>query len=140
MQGGKIAKIEKRIYELLNEVDHALEDKYDDKYRLHPSRPERGQTSNPTRDGLINITAKFTTGIGSQHGKGYNVDIRLKTLENVDKEVLEEIDEIALNLIKEKLPDFFPERKLEISRDGNVIKIHGDFFLGSIWSELNNSV
>jgi len=132
MQGGKIAKIEKRIYDLLNEVDKKLEDKYDQKYRLHPARPARGQTSNPTRDGLINITAKFTTGIGSQHGKGYNVDIKLKTLENVNKQVLEEIDEIALKLIKEKLPKFFPDRELTIDRDGNVIKIHGDFFLGSI--------
>ena len=136
MQGGRIAKIEKRIYELLNEVDSALEDKYDQKYRLHPARPERGQTSNPTRDGLINISAKFTAGIGSEHGKGYNVDIKLKTLENVDEEVIEEIDEIALNLIKEKLPKYFPERKLEINRDGNVIKIHGDFFLGSIWTDI----
>lgn len=132
MQGGKIAKIEKRIYDLLNEVDHALEDKYSNKYRLHPARPERGQTSNPTRDGLINITAKFTTGIGSKHGKGYNVDIKLKTLENVDDGVKDEIDEIALKLIKAKLPEFFPERDLEISRDGNVIKIYGDFFLGSV--------
>ena len=132
MPGGKIAKIEKRIYELLNEVDHALEDKYENKYRLHPARPERGHTSNPTRDGLINITAKFTTGIGSEHGKGYNVDIKLKTLENVDDEVKNEVDEIALKMIKEKLPEFFPERKLSIDRDGNVIKIHGDFFLGTI--------
>ncbi len=132
MPGGKIVKIEKRIYDLLNEVDHALENKYENKYRLHPARPERGQTTNPTRDGLINITAKFTTGIGSEHGKGYNVDIKLKTLENVTDEVKNEVDEIALKMIKEKLPEFFPERELTIDRDGNVIKIHGDFFLGSI--------
>jgi hypothetical protein len=38
--------------------------------------------------------------------------------------------EEAARLVREKLPQFFPERKLEVVRDGKIFKIIGDFSLG----------
>jgi len=125
-------KIEEKIYELLKEVDHYLEEEYENKYRLHPARPDRGETSNPTRDGLINMTARFSAGYGSELGRGYVVDIKLKTLEDVDDETIENINQVAKDIIKEKLPEYFPDRDLSIGRDGNIFKIYGDFSRGEI--------
>jgi hypothetical protein len=40
--------------------------------------------------------------------------------------------EEAAVLVREKLPRFFPDRDLEVVRDGKRFKIIGDFSLGEV--------
>jgi hypothetical protein len=54
----------------------------------------------------------------------------MSTLEHVPSEVKEEIDKDVERLVKEKLPVNFAGRKLHVERDGNLMKIIGDFSLG----------
>ena len=97
-----------------------------------PVRRRRGKTSNKAQDGLFNIVASFSLGAGSKFGRGYVVDVHLSTLEQVSEEKREEIENAALQRLREKLTTFFPGKKLFIDMDGNVIKIHGDLSLGEV--------
>ena len=83
-------------------------------------------------DGLFNIGASFSAGFGTQIGRGYVIDLHMSTLTKVDKDIKNRIEVDAIKLIKSLLPKYFPERKLEVSRDGSVYKIHGDLSLGSL--------
>jgi len=121
-----------RLKDLFDEVDNHIEDLYGDRYPLHPMRPARGETSNPEADGLFNIGANFTPGFMSELGRGYIIDVSIVTLEKVDKEVRDEIYEAAKDKVKELLPVYFPDRKLDVVRDGNQYKIQGDFSLGNV--------
>jgi len=121
-----------RMKKLFDEVDNYIEDIYGGRYDLHPTRPARGQTSNPEADGLFNIGANFTPGYGSALGRGYLIDISMSTLDKVDEGVRREIYEAASGKVKELLPVHFPERKLAVRRDGNHFKIQGDFSLGDV--------
>jgi len=121
-----------RMKKLFDEVDDYIEDLYGGRYVLHPTRPARGQTSNPEADGLFNIGANFTPGFGSELGRGYLIDVSMSTLEKVDEDVRREIYEAAAEKVKELLPIHFPERDLAVRRDGNNFKIQGDFSLGGI--------
>ena len=117
---------------LFDEVDNFIEDLYGGRYNLHPTRPARGQTSNPEADGLFNIGANFTPGFGSNLGRGYSIDVSISTLEKVDEDLRREIYEAAAEKVKELLPVHFPERELDVKRDGNHFKIQGDFSLGDV--------
>ncbi len=123
--------MERRIKTLFDEVDHALEDAWAGEFMLHPNRPARGETWNPEMDGLFELGADFTPGLGSEHGRGYLVNLRVATLERVPNERLEAFMSQAAELIREKLPRHFPERSLEVVRDGRRFKLVGDFSLGS---------
>jgi hypothetical protein len=46
--------------------------------------------------------------------------------------MLEEIRGAVIGMMESELKREFPERKLEIGMDGNMIKIWGDLNLGSI--------
>ena len=127
----KMVEFDKRMKALFDEVDHYLEDLYGDKYPLHPSRPLRGETENPEMDGLFNISAVFTPGFNSEHGRGYIIDVSISTLEKVDENIRGEIYEAAAEKAKELLPVHFPERELTIQREKNHFKIQGDFSLGN---------
>lgn len=83
-------------------------------------------------DGLFDITASFTLGLGSELGKGYVLKIKIATLENVSENIQKQVEQIAMDKISERLPQVFPNRKLEIDYDGNVLKIYGDLNLDSI--------
>jgi hypothetical protein len=120
--------------EMFNEIDDRIEDKYGSMFTLHPNRPSRGKTNSREMDGLFNIGAAFTAGYGSRYGRGYIVDIRISTLDHVPGEIREEIYNSVADLVREKLEIFFPERELEIVREGNLLKIIGDFSLGSVSS------
>lgn len=122
---------ERRLREVLVEIDHELEEKYGGAYPLHPVRPERGATANPQQDGLFSVSAAFTPGFGSAHGPGYVLDIRIATLNNVPRGVVEKIERYARKRLKDALPDVFPGRDLDVVRDGHVLKIVGDISLGS---------
>ena len=127
-----LSKWEKKLKNLINDLDDFLEDNYGDKFQLHPARAKRGKTSNKARDGLFDIVANFSLGPGSKFGRGYVVDLHLSTLDEIPLEMIEEIKKVALKKLRERLPVHFPPKKLKVDLDGNVIKIHGDLGLGEV--------
>ena len=131
MRHPRLAEFERRLKELFDSIDDHLEEKYGSDYRLHPARPSRGRTGNKAQDGLFNVGATFTPGFGSHHGRGYVVQVDMVTLDYVSEDVREEIEQEVADLVNEKLPYYFPDRELTVSRDRNVYKIHGDLRLGS---------
>jgi hypothetical protein len=54
------------------------------------------------------------------------------TLDWVPADVREQIEKEAADLVREKLPRFFPGRDLSVVRDRNVFKVQGDLSLGRI--------
>jgi hypothetical protein len=126
----KLVSFDNSLEALFREVDDFLEDEWGDTYSIHPNRPGRGTTDNPEMDGLFEIAPDFTPGIGSEKGKGYLVSLRAATLENVPPEEFEFLMGQAAALIAAKLPVYFPDRALEVVRDGRKFKIIGDFSLG----------
>ena len=129
MRHHKVMQWEKRLKTVFDEIDRELEDEYGDRWPLHPARPEEGATSNPAQDGLFNVGAAFSSGIGSKHGPGYTVDIRLSTLENIPSEVRAQIKQQVFQTLKKKLLDTFPGKKLQVADDNGMIRIHGDLSL-----------
>jgi hypothetical protein len=126
----KLREFTETLERLFSEVDAELEDRYGGRFPLHPNRPERGSTSNPEMDGLFEVAPDFTPGLGSQRGRGYLVSLRVATLDKVPPEEFESLMTFAANLVRERLPRFFPGRPLEVVRDGRRFKITGDFSLG----------
>lgn len=123
---------EKKLKSLLDDIDILLEKRYGDDYDLHPARRKHGSTSNVSHDGLFDIRGDFTLGLGSKKGRGYIVDIDVKTLEHIPADVIEKIENDAITELKKQLPKAFPNRDLRVERDGNMIKIIGDLSLGDI--------
>jgi hypothetical protein len=115
---------------LFHETDRELEDRFGAFFALHPNRPRRGETGNPEMDGLFEIAPDFSPGFGSEKGRGYLVSLRVATLEKVPPEKFEALMSQAAELVREKLPRYFPGRDLEVVRDGKRFKIIGDFSLG----------
>jgi len=132
MRHPNVREWDKKLKKLMNDLDDFLEDNYGNAYKLHPVRQKRGKTSNKAQDGLFNIVANFSLGIGSEFGRGYVVDIHLSTLDNIPEEKVKEIKTKALQRLKEMLPAFFPGKKLYVDQDKNLIKIHGDLSLGDV--------
>lgn len=122
----RVSRWEQRLHDVFNEIDRVMEERYGDRYPLHPSRPEQGATRNPSADGLFDLGASFTAGYGSEHGRGYVVSIRLATLARVPADVMETIEQEVLVLLREKVPAAFPDRELRIERDGHQFKLFGD--------------
>lgn len=120
------------LKKIFDEVDDYLEDTYGGLFPLHPNRMKRGKTSNKEMDGLINIGASFSAGYGSEFGRGYVIDIHLSTLVEVDNETMNSIETNAIKMIKKLIPVYFPNRKLEIKKDGSVYKLCGDLSLGAL--------
>ena len=131
MRHPKVMKWERRLKAVLRRIDRRMEAEYGDRYPLHPARPKEGTTANPSSDGLFNIGASFSGGFGSEHGAGYVVNIQMATLEKVDRALREEIEQRVAAALKADIPKAFPDRHLEVSRDGHNFKIHGDLGLGS---------
>jgi len=121
-----------RMKTMFDRIDTILEDRYHNHWRLRRNRPKRGETANPEADGLFNVGAVFTPGYGSKIGRGYLVDITLATDAQVLPEQREEIEKLVLELLRDFIPEYFPERQLEVSRDGSSYKIHGDLSLGMV--------
>jgi hypothetical protein len=129
MRHRKAMQWEKTLKSVFDEIDRELEDQYGDQWPLHPSRPKEGATSNPEHDGLFNVGASFSTGIGSKHGPGYTVQIRISTLKNVPKDVRSNIKAQVFQRLENKLPAAFPDKHLDVSEDNGLIRIHGDLSL-----------
>ena len=132
IQHPKMIEFDNKLKEIFNIIDDYLEDNYGELFPLHPARAKRGDTSNKSHDGLFSVTSSFTTGIGSEKGKGYAVKIRIVTLKNVEKTVREKIENEVIELIDKLLDEKFPQRILDVAKDGKVIKIYGDLSLGSL--------
>ena len=126
MRHPKIIEWEKKLKEVFDEIDDYLEDTYGKAYTLHPARAERDTTSNRALDGLFNVGASFTPGYGSEHGRGYAVEIDMVTLEQVPDKVERRIEKDVINKLKIKLPKYFPGKNLRVDKDGRAIKIYGD--------------
>lgn len=117
---------------MFDEIDDYLEDNYGDKWELHPNRPPRGSTASKSHDGLFNVGAQFSAGYGSEHGRGYAVDLRIVTLERVSKEFRQTIIDDLTAVLEEKLKTHFPERVLRVEEDRNGLKIVGNLTLGKL--------
>jgi len=120
---------ELRLKEIFDDIDQKLEAEYGNRFSLHPSRPLDGQTSNPEMDGLVNIGASFSAGFGSKLGPGYVVDIRFSTLQHVSKELKEELRNKVQAWLTEKLPVAFPNNTLQVTKEHQHLRIHGDLSL-----------
>jgi hypothetical protein len=127
----KTNEFEKQMHELLLEVDAELEERYGDRYPLHPARAAHGETASGQYSGLFTVNTHFTPGYGSELGRGYVLDVEMVTLSDVPDEVEEEIEAEAATLLQRKLSERFPERDLRVERDRRVFKIRGDFSLGT---------
>lgn len=129
MRNPKVIKWEEPLYDMLRDIDVQLESEFGDILPKHPSRPHHGVTSNPQNDGLFRVTANFTMGYGSAHGKGYTLDIDFVTLRAVAEGHRLTVENRALKLIQDGLDQRLPERKLKVKRDGICWKIVGNLSL-----------
>src|SRR6056297_3944083 len=100
MEHHALSSFDKRLKAVFDAADDYLEEKYGSMYPLHPARVKRGATANKETDGLFNIGASFTAGYGSEHGRGYVIDVDMVTLTEVPDEVEEEIEEDAVRYIE----------------------------------------
>ncbi len=132
MKHPSLKRFDDRLKALFDEVDNYLEQHYGDRYPLHPARAKQGATQNKEHSGLFSVGASFSAGYGSDHGRGYVVEVDMVTLAEVPDDIEEEIDEAAAQKVRDLLPLYFPDRQLELVRDGRVFKIHGDLSLGNV--------
>ncbi len=132
MRHPHLLEFERRLRKLFDEIDEYLENTYGSHYQLHPARPTRGSTARTTSDGLFNVGATFTPGYGSQIGRGYVVQVDMVTLQRVPVDVRDKIEREVAKLVEQRLSRYFPGRDLQVDRDRNVYKIHGDLRLGEI--------
>ena len=128
----KLERWEDRLKKVFDEINDELEAEYGQRARRHPNRPPHGATSNREDDGLFDLGAAFTVGLGSQYGPGYAVEARIATLDRIPAAVQEKFMAEVVRRLQEKLPAAFPGVELHVDRDGPVYKIHGDLSLGSL--------
>jgi hypothetical protein len=128
---GRLIEWENRLRRIFGEIDDHLEDRYGGVFPLHPSRARRGTTASREHDGLFNIGASYSLGIGSSHGPGYVLEVRMVTLSHVPADVRQKIESLVAALLDENLPKAFPGGKVRVARDGNLYKIIGDLSLGT---------
>ncbi|HZJ88039.1 MAG TPA: hypothetical protein VFC80_02670 [Sphaerochaeta sp.] len=123
--------LEKKLRALADDLDHYLEDMFEDLYPLHPNRPQRGEAASVAYDGLFSTGTQFTAGYGSKYGRGYIMSIEIRTLSQVEPCDRRKVEEASRAYLEEIIPHYLPGRKIELKRDGNVYKLVGDFSLGS---------
>lgn len=126
MLGSKTAAFESRLKELFDTIDAEMEARWSTAYPRHPARPPAGTVPNPEDDGLFNVGAAFSAGYGSDHGRGYVVEVRIATLERVEPGQRERIERYVKRRVDELLPEVFPGRDLRVIGDGALLKIVGD--------------
>lgn len=125
----RVQEWESKLKQIFDRIDDCLEDKYGRDYPLHPARARRGSTSSKSQDGLFNIGAFFSTGIGSRFGPGYVVEVRLVTLYKVPEKIRNQIEKEVIDSLQSELNIEFPGRHLRIEKDGCVYRIFGDLSL-----------
>ena len=132
MRHRKAIAWEKNLKKVFDEIDDHLEAKYGSDFPLRSTRPKKGTTSNKEHDGLFRVGAAFSAGFGSELGRGYIVEIRMVTFRRIPAAVRTKIEEDVVTKLNELLPEAFPDKDLEVSRDGPIFKIHGDLSLGQV--------
>lgn len=128
----KQQELEDQLRRMCDDLDNHLEDMYGNEYPIHPNRLSRGKAAAVEYDGLFSTGTQFTMGYGSRDGRGYIVDIDICTLSSVKQENRETIRLEAERYLEGLLPKYFPQRKLSLVKDGNSLKIIGDFSLGNL--------
>lgn len=128
----KQQQLEDQLRALCDDLDEYLEDTYGNEFSLRPNRPKRGTAASNQYDGLFATSSAFTLGYGSAYGRGYVVTLTLCTFDWIDEARRKEIMDDAFQYVSAILPHYFPDRKLSIVHDGNVMKIVGDFSLGDV--------
>ncbi|MFH0907811.1 MAG: hypothetical protein V1929_03490 [bacterium] len=131
MRDPRVEEFEDKLKAVFDRIDDRLEEKYGSKYPLHPARARRGTTSDPEQDGLFNLGAAFSAGYGSEIGRSYVVDVRMVTLNRIPREVREKIEDEVVDMLREELPEAFPDRTLHVARDGHGYRIYGDLSIGT---------
>ncbi len=126
MRHRKAKEWENRLKSVFDEIDIELEGSYDDRFDLHPARASEGTTSSPEMDGLFNVGASYSAGLGSRLGPGYVVDIHLSTLQRIPKDLKLELRDKVQAMLVEKLPTVFPGKELHVDKEGSHLRIHGD--------------
>ncbi len=129
MKNPLLEKWEDKLQKIFNNIDHVLEEKYGELFPLRPNRPAHGEGVTPDADGLFDLGVSFSAGFGSQKGPGYVFRVKLATLRRVPEDLLEQIEDEVIDHLKARLPEEFPGKDLDVSRDGAVYKIHGDLDL-----------
>ena len=120
---------EVKLRKIFKEINDVLEEKYGGLFPLNPVRARHGTTSDPESDGLFDVGATYSTGIGSMYGEGYVIEIRWATLKPVPEEMGKEAEAIAENILNKRLLTEFPGKNLKVVHDGDVMKIVGDLSL-----------
>lgn len=121
---------EARLKALFDELDRELEPVAAScGLPLHPARPAAGETANPEDDGLLDLGASFSLGLGSTYGPGYVLQCRIATLSDIPPDQLDFLLEYVADRLNERLPFAFPGKNLRVDRDGPLWKIHGDLTL-----------
>ena len=129
----KLERWEHRLKQIFDEIDSELEAEGACKiFKRHPNRPPAFATSNREDDGLFDLGAAFTVGIGSRHGPGYVIQARIATLERIPPDTQKKFEAEVVRRLRKKLPNAFPGVSLHVDLDGHVYKIHGDLSLGTL--------
>lgn len=120
---------EEKLNQILRQTDQELEETFGSQYPIHPARPADGATENPQQDGLFRVHAAFTPGFGSDLGRGYVLDIDIASLDKIDPAFREKVENFAVARIRLGLEEVFPNKGMELKKDGNSWKITGDLSL-----------
>ena len=129
MRGPEVTRWEETLKQVFDRIDDRLEERHGSTYPLHPARARRGSAANREDDGLFNIGAAFSAGFGSEHGRGYVVNVRMSTLSEIPEKVQQDLENEVAVMLEKDLPAAFPGRRLKVVRDGHVFKIIGDLGL-----------
>jgi hypothetical protein len=122
-------KWELQLKSVFDKIDKRLESMYGERFRIHPSRPAEGRTSNPEMDGLFNVGASYSAGFGSEFGPGYVVEIRISTLQTISTAFREEVRDHVQGWLSEMLPHTFPDHEMHVVKELNHLRIYGDLSL-----------
>lgn len=117
---------EEKLRRIFKEANDVLEEKYGSLFPLNPVRAKHGTTSDPESDGLFDVGATYSTGLGSKYGEGYVVEVRWATLSSVPEEMQKEAEAIVEDILNKRLPDEFPGKNLKVLHDADLMKIVGD--------------
>jgi hypothetical protein len=120
---------EGRLRKIFKEIDVVLEEKYGGFFPLNPVRARHGTTSDPENDGLFDVGATYSTGLGSRYGEGYVIEVRWATLSKIPETLVMESESAVENILNSRLPEEFPGKNLRVVHDGDVMKIVGDLSL-----------
>lgn len=124
-------QFEETLFLALEAVDVEMEERYGDKFRLHPARLEHGKAASRQYDGLFSLSAGFSAGYGSKTGPGYALDLRIVSLDFVPKSFRDQFENECVEALRKKLEEYFPERSLEVVKDVCGYKIVGDLHIGN---------